>query len=312
MIKRLGKDSDRRVAAELGIGHRTVFMKRRLLGIAAYAPKGNLPAQGFRWTPARIALLGTDSDRRIAKRLGTSPGSVTFKRRVLRIPSFRPRPKRIRWTREMISLLGIVNDRDFARRFGITQDAVKQKRDELRIEPLRGWKPYARTASIAKLLRRPNYELKDLGLTKSLIQKLRREFGIPAPESSRSRRWTPKNLARLGKETDGAIAKRLGVTPGAVQHKRASLGIAPFVRKHQWSKKEVALLGTASDEVLARKIGISKSAVRAMRKRLGIKAVTARHQWRPEEIARLGTDSDSAIARELGLSLQQVAGLLAR
>jgi DNA-binding Lrp family transcriptional regulator len=46
------------------------------------------------WTKQEDALLGTDTDRAIAARLGRSTGAVIYRRKRLNIEGFRTRAKR--------------------------------------------------------------------------------------------------------------------------------------------------------------------------------------------------------------------------
>ncbi len=94
MIALLGTNSDRVIAGVLGIDHRSVFRKRRLLGIAPYAEPSQKEKPGFDWTRAAVALLGTESDRKLARRLEISASSVHNKRLELHIASYRPPQKR--------------------------------------------------------------------------------------------------------------------------------------------------------------------------------------------------------------------------
>jgi hypothetical protein len=232
MIALLGTNSDRVIAGVLGIDHRSVFRKRRLLGIAPYAEPLQKEKPGFDWTRAAVALLGTQSDRKLAKRLGLSAASVHNKRLELHIASHRPPQKRIEWTAEMISLLGAISDLKFAQRFAITKDSVKSKRDALGIPPHHyKSQAIARTTSLAKILRLPNRELRTrYGITKGTALKLRHEFGVPIPDS-RNQRWTPARLKRLGRVPDAKLAQTMGLTPGAVGYKRRTLGIPPCITK---------------------------------------------------------------------------------
>lgn len=308
MIALLGTNSDRVIAAVLGVVHGSVFRKRRVLGIAPYVEPVQKEPPGFTWTTEAVALLGTQSDRRVAQLLGISATSVHNKRRLLGIPSYHPPHKRITWTAEMIGLLGTRTDVDCARRFRMTKDSVKLKRDELGIPAVESKPAIARTAALAKLLQLPNRELRTrYDLNKGTALKLRREFGIRTPDG-RNRRWTAARRTQLGQQPDARLAKKMGLTPGAVGAKRRTLGIPPQVRKRRWSEAELARLGRRPDREVAVQTARSVSTVKAKRRTLGIAAMPAapRHHWSEAERVRLGTVTDRALADELGLSPREV------
>src|SRR5690349_15526607 len=67
-----------------------------------------------RWTEAEIQWLGRRPDGELARYLDRSVPAVHTKRCSLKIPCFRPPPKR--WTAEALALLGKVPDRELAKR----------------------------------------------------------------------------------------------------------------------------------------------------------------------------------------------------
>lgn len=271
MIALLGTNTDRAIAAVLGVNHRSVFRKRRLLGIAPHVEPMQKEQPGFAWTPETVALLGTQSERQIAKRLGISAASVHNKRRELGIRSYRPPQERITWTAEMLALLGAVPDRVIARRFQMTNESVKHKRDELGLAPhQQKSRTIARTRVLATILKLPNRELRSrYGIGKGTALKLRREFGLPTPDA-RNGRWTPERRARLGKEPDARLAQEMGLTPGAISDKRRRLGIVPHVGRRRWDEEELALFGKLTDGEIAAQTGRALNAVHLKRRALGI------------------------------------------
>ncbi len=82
-----------------------------------------------------IALLGTDTDKAIATRLGIYPTTVGRIRRELGIPSF----KRINisWTVEMDALVGTMTDGQVAKQLGLGRCTVRDRRYLLGIESWR-------------------------------------------------------------------------------------------------------------------------------------------------------------------------------
>jgi hypothetical protein len=112
----------------------------------------------------------------------------------------------------------------------------------------------------------------------------------------------------LGIETDGAIAKRLGVTASAVLGARRRRGIPPAVPQGNprvdWNNE---LLGIETDYALARRLGVTETAVSKARKRRGIGPAVLPSSAR--EIPLLGKMPDVALARELGISQGRVGEL---
>ncbi|QNP48752.1 hypothetical protein [Diaphorobacter aerolatus] len=72
MLARLGTQVDAELAQAWGISKASVIAKRQALSIPATAAGRSATAQRFGWTPEAVALLGTESDAKIAERLGLS------------------------------------------------------------------------------------------------------------------------------------------------------------------------------------------------------------------------------------------------
>jgi hypothetical protein len=87
------------------------------------------------FTAREIALLGTDSDAAIAKRLRRHEAIVGRKRRQLGIPSARDRAGKThrRWTQREIAQLGRASDARVAAKVGRSADCVCHKRSSLGI-----------------------------------------------------------------------------------------------------------------------------------------------------------------------------------
>ena len=98
-----------------------------------------------RWTPERggwtldeVALLGTDHDEAIAKKLGRTPSAVTTQRVTRKIPAFSGWPGGgPAWTPEEVALLGTDTDEAVAKTIGRTPSAVAQRRAALKIPTFR-------------------------------------------------------------------------------------------------------------------------------------------------------------------------------
>jgi hypothetical protein len=108
--------------------------------------------------------------------------------------------------------------------------------------------------------------------------------------------WTDDEIALLGTQSDGALAKLLRLPTHVVSAQRRRLGIRRIAPR--WAAAQIALLGTATDAEVGRKLGKTVGAVRTKRLQLRIPSFAA--HWTAEEIAMLGTDTDPQIARRLG------------
>lgn len=250
----LGTCSDGDAAQILGISRTTVAMKRKRLGIPPYHPPRPYLRRPdcIQWRPAHLALLGKVSDHEAARRLRISLTTVRLKRVELGIQPFQERPETFEWTPEQIAKLGTVRDTDLAEEMGVTISVVWKKRTQLGIPANVERRPVARTEQTARLLRRPDHQLKkETGLNLDTIKRLRRYLETPRPpafgpapaedggpvraltahDAGRSCcRWQPEELALLGTAPDAEIAARLGRTAEGVAQRRRLRGIPPWRR----------------------------------------------------------------------------------
>jgi hypothetical protein len=171
------------------------------------------------------------------------------------------------WTQKIHDLLGKVPDREISERYGIDISTLCKRRKRYgipRFERVR------RTARVVKILALPTKEAaRRLGLSHSMVVNLRKKWELPGP-SRTEWRWTPKTLARLGKEPDTWIAWTTGMGFRTVRAKREALGIPSCGRLRKWTPEEDALLGTAPDDEIAERIGRTRTAVAAHRMKLKI------------------------------------------
>lgn len=81
-------------------------------------------------------------------------------------------------------------------------------------------------------------------------------------------------LAKIGTDTDKAVAAAAGVDENAVFRARRAAGIPPFAvnkgAKYLWTPENELLLGTMSDAELGRRLGIQANNVCMARQRRGI------------------------------------------
>jgi hypothetical protein len=136
-IDLLGTDTDLAVANALGRDVQTVAWKRRKLRIPAVGRKRAPGLPHIRPFSAReIDLLGTDTDRAIAKRLRRNPGTVEQKRRKLGIPPFCERREIRPFTPNEIALLGTDTDKAVANLLGRNEKTIGFWRRKLGIRPV--------------------------------------------------------------------------------------------------------------------------------------------------------------------------------
>ncbi len=129
-----------------------------------------------------------------------------------------------------------------------------------------------------------------------------------APKSEPAHVWNKRQLSLLGKISDGALARQLGLSTSAVFLKRSSMGIPssrPF-GSIGWGPREIALLGKHPDAEVARRLGIPYKSVIKKRLALGIechaRSSNSWHRWTARELALLGTNFDRVVAEEIGIS----------
>jgi len=130
----------------------------------------------------------------------------------------------------------------------------------------------------------------------------------PRRVPSHYHRWTAEEDSLIGTMPDEYLAKKIGVSHGAVYARRNIHGLPPFKRwQMPWTKEEDALLGSDTDPVIGRKIGRSWERVRDRRRLLGLRSYQPRHRsWTRAEESLLGTMSDRKLARLLKRTAQSV------
>ncbi len=83
LVARLGRDTDKEIAQDVGLSKTRVGAIRSAMGIPAVR-------QQRKWKPEEIALLGTAPDRVIAERLGRPVGNIRTMRHYYEVPLWRP------------------------------------------------------------------------------------------------------------------------------------------------------------------------------------------------------------------------------
>lgn len=179
-IALLGTMSDAALARKLGIDPKTVYKKRRKLGIAPSRPPS------IRWTREMIQSLGRMPDGEVAKTYGINILTVFKKRAELGIRCYARKSKTWHyWTQKEIALLGKFTDAEVAEKTGILKASVTWKRNKLRIPPCTTRRPKRllsewSLAEIAVLGRMTDAEAAaTLNLAPSAVRKKRIALKIP-------------------------------------------------------------------------------------------------------------------------------------
>jgi len=190
------------------------------------------------WPRKHIAMLGTIPDAALAGRIGLAVCTVLKKRQKLGIPASRP-AKSLNWTPVVIAMLGKFPDCQIARIHGMDVRSVQKRRVSLGIRcyarKSKSWH-YWTKKEIALLGKMPDGDVAlRTGINKPSVAWKRCKLKIPPFTKKRPKKlltdWTRKEIALLGKMTDGAAAATLDFAHSAVRLKRISLGIPPFGRK---------------------------------------------------------------------------------
>jgi len=241
MRRLLGKQSDAKVAARLGISVQAVFIERQRRAIpAAASVAGSIPRN------PRVAEIVRKPIAEASEILGVRPDTVRILRKDLGVPGTLPP---ISWTRRALRRLGKVPDAEIAAELGCCKETVARKRRELgiRLVDIRPWTPEEH-ALVGTLPDR--VVASKIGRTRAAVAGRRRShLHIQLAEPAPPIRWTESVLSRLGKVPDAEIAAELGCRKRTVAEKRRQLGMRRFeIRK--WTPEEEALLGTLPDSAV--------------------------------------------------------------
>lgn len=181
--------------------------------------------------------------------------------------------------------MGKVSDRTIALKVAVSVNTIRRYRESHGVSPFRvdaGTLPERYVPLLGKM---PDQQIASLAnIPVKTVSATRRAMGIDKAYSSRhdsihstppvegSYRWTAKDRGLLGKYSDEAIGKLLGLSKTPVRQERERLGIKPFRQGTvvRWTKKRLAMLGRVSDAEIARELGVSVSQVRNKRRKLGL------------------------------------------
>jgi len=289
-IDLLGNFPDWEIARLLDTHEYYVAEKRRELGIDSFPiEEWNFRKENYNWTPEKIALLGTMTDRDLSALWGDIHYStIARKRNALGIDSFGTSHTRYEDVDVSVidpNMFGIKTDREIHTETGVPLFAVKRYREDLGIE---------------------DYRI------------LRAKYIEEALDS----------LSRyLGKLPDDFLAEKYNVPILLVQKKRRDMGIRPgnssvylYLPKYMIDTLTVEVLnclGNMSDTLIEYKYNYPKYNLAAVRKELGIpeyKKVIDRNKnlgdgWSPEDILLFMTKPDDWNSEAFAIPMWAVKAL---
>jgi len=216
------------------------------------------------WTQKEEALLGTKSDREVARQIQRSLMAVRLRRNLLGIPACNPLNRA--WTAEEYRQLGTMADRLLAKKLKRSPQAVTGRRELLHVPKFdpKLW-PWTEK-ELALLGTMPDAKLaRNLGRTEKAVQSKRVEQG---KLRRKVRVWKPEEIALLGTKPDQAVARKLKRSVISVAGKRRLMRIQDFGGKsggRDWMEKELALLGKIPDAEAARRTGRTLSSIKNRR-----------------------------------------------
>ncbi|KAF0247041.1 MAG: hypothetical protein FD180_158 [Planctomycetota bacterium] len=302
LAAKLGQVHDKVVAKEAGVAPGTVAQERLRRGIPAFKGKGPL----IEWNPAMDARLGKDSDAIIGRELGVPAAAVSYRRRRLGVPAYGVGGRvRIVLPPGAIAKMGTAPDKEVGAEFGVSGYVVSVERKARGIKSFQKPRPKVKWTAemIACFDTHTDRELAErYNITPPTV--VRKRLQLQKRRDSFSRKWTPEEKALLGKFTDVANARRLGITEAMVKSMRDHEGIPPLyvAAPVVWTKEDDARLGKETDEAIAADKGCSVGAV--LNRRQELRVASNRRQkrellWSKDDDALLGKDSDVMTAKLL-------------
>lgn len=279
---------------------------------------GDLPAEA-------IALLGTKSDRELARHFGVSPYFLKRARISRGIEAYSAAPA---LPAELVSQLGKVKDTVLAEQFGVSTARIFRQREALDIPRYRNAQapkrppcprrdPLISTTDLGKMSDADT--ARKLGVSVWRVKTARKAAKIPPYKPYR----TPIDGNLLGTMGDAALAKKLKVCVRRVKRARVEAGIPPYrassqpKQKGKPKPKPICLsVATTSSTGLPRKLVDQVKAVE-LPKELEVshrRVPTARVVGRPRQTANLpeaaikllGMVSDRELSARFGVPVGAV------
>lgn len=208
-----------------------------------------------KWEEEWNHLLGTKSDRELAKDLGVSTDVVSHRRNGAGIKSNHEQKMEDRWG-EWEHLLGTKSDKDIAKESGIPHCTVHNRRVKLNIPVYKRPDPFTKEiiSLLGEVSDRKLSNTYDISLDR--IRAKRKELGIPHMEIGswvNGRDWSEEELSyiRNTELTTQQVSDNINVSRVTVQKKRKELGIK-YNRVGKMSKNH--LTPTIIEELLNKDI----------------------------------------------------------
>ena len=189
-IALLGTMPDFKLAKRMKVSSACISKRRRILNIKPFS-RDNYPVHNkYIWTKDNIKILGTDTDKNVAKQLKICSTLVARKRKELKIPAYKSpnvgkRPlQKNKLSNEVINLLGVVSDLKLAELAKTSADHIAKERKKRGIKNIlvqRDERNQEKLKEI-KLLLGTDYDrviAQKIGYSRSHTAKLRRKYNIP-------------------------------------------------------------------------------------------------------------------------------------
>ncbi|MGG2621694.1 hypothetical protein [Pseudomonas aeruginosa] len=314
ILERLGKIPDKQVCSEYGLSKKRVKNLRNRLGIPAYSLSRSLQEN-----PEFLALLGKESDDKLAIKFGCSDNTVARIRQSLKCVSTWSikQSKKKEWLEKNLAkitpLLGTVSDADLARRFGGFPSRYARLRDQRGISAFQPeYQPNLSPELIERLGKEPDAHLvARFGVTKERVRWARTKLKIPAFILAEALPNDIEFMALLGNTTDIELAERYKCNPRTISGIRKNAGLPPFSGEAPVSPEILECLGKMPDSEVMAKYGLSKKRIQNLRKQHNIPTFTLSGSLEnnPEFVSLLGIETDAKIAIKFGCSINCVAGI---
>tara|TARA_R110002020_G_scaffold26908_2_gene86925 strand:- start:46 stop:1272 length:1227 start_codon:yes stop_codon:yes gene_type:complete len=227
-IEYLYKMNNDTFAQKFGYSKTLIMKTRKLQNIPKFS----------KWDWRDTSLLGTDTDRNIAKIYGICLTDVTSKRNELNIKPFNEHFKRKKFTKEEIKLLGTLPDDMLAYQLDTTVTTITKIRTKMNIPRCKKTRVY------------PN-------------------------NFAESINWTPKMIAYLGTVSDLVSSIVLGISFTSITEKREEMNIPPYrhsTKRITWDTNAMTYINNMklSAYKVSNILNVSHMTVYNKRKRMGL------------------------------------------
>nr|WP_192963445.1 hypothetical protein [Pseudomonas fluorescens]CEK42280.1 hypothetical protein PQBR57_0327 [Pseudomonas fluorescens SBW25] len=258
---------------------------RERLHIEQASDERDTPARQQRSLPlAIIALLGTGTDREVAKSTGRAESTIRTARIAHGIPKFPSATRSL--DEQTIEALGTKPDADLAREAGRSESSIRSARTR------RGIPTFEQTISQQ---RKQNPETSSQPRPRKPL----------SPDDNRLSKITLTQdiESALGLEPDRALAKKAGISPSALRWQRIKRGITPYIpsamalsNAYIPDAAALYLMTWASDAAVAKQLGITTWKVIKLRAEYNIPGLCLQIEPPVGLIEALGTKPDCELA----------------